>query len=310
MLPEYGQDTDGVIAEAVDRVVAEGAAKPVRLTAEMMQDSGKLDELAEGYAEIRRAPKRLGMRAMENPIAFGTMMVRNGYADGMVAGRYARSGDVMKFANAIIGEEEGRISSGLFFREPPEDYPVFDLMACGDMVVNESPNAEELYRIIVTSAETFENLAGKAPKIALLPYVTGEPSAIQMRQDPEMPKIKEALEMYEKAGHKWTVHLAQGDAALRPEAARIKGAPFEDGPADLLIGSTLNLSNPGYKLLQDLIVGGQYMFVTQGLNEPVMDLSRSDAASNMESAITACCVCAQMFEKRRGSRTTKVFCDG
>ena len=298
VLPESDADTDGVIGEASARVEADGTARLIRLTGQMMQECGKLDELAESYAAMRGKGKNLGLRAMQNPIAFGCMMVKCGYAHGMVAGRYSKSGDVMKFANAIIGEQPGRISSVIFFREPPETYPVFKLLACADMVVHESPTAEEICRIIVTSAETFESFTGVEPRIALLSYVTGEPTSIQLNADPEMRKTMEALSMYREAGHRWTVHLSQGDAALRPDAARIKKAPFADRPADLLIGSNLGLSNPVYKLLQDLIVGGNSMFVTQGLNFPVMDLSRSDTASNIENVINACCVSAQAFEAK------------
>jgi len=303
VLPECDADTDGVIREASERVEADGTARLVKLTAEMMQNCGKMDELAESYAAMRGKGKNLGMRAMQNPVAFGCMMVKSGYAHGMVAGRYSKSGDVMKFANAIIGEQPGRISSAIFFREPPEDYPVFDLLACADMVVHENPNAEELCRIIVTSAETFENLTGREPRVAILSYVTGEPTAIQLKADPDMQKIVEALKLYRNGGHRWTVHISQGDAALRPAAAKIKGAPFTDRPADLLIGSGLGLANPVYKLLQELIVGGQSMFVTQGLNFPVMDLSRSDTAANIANVITACCVCAQALEARGSYRT-------
>ena len=298
VLPEYGQDRDGVMKEAADCATADGTARVVRLTEQSIKDSGKMDELAEAYAAMRGRDKAIGLRALANPIAFGVMMVRAGYAHGMVAGRYAKSGDVMKFANAIVGEEEGRISSGLFFREPPEGYPVFELIACGDMVVHENPNAEELYKIIVTSAETFRDLAGRDPRIAVLSYVTGEPSSMHLQKDPEMPKIKGALEMYKSGGHPWPIYLAQGDAALRPGVAVIKGAPYTDRPADLLIGSSLNLSNPVYKLLQELIVGGRSMFVTQGLRLPVMDLSRGDTAANIEAVIAACSVRAQMFEKQ------------
>ena len=41
---------------------------------------------------------------------------------------------------------------------------------------------------------------------------------------------------------------------------------IEDHPADLLIGRNLLVSNIVYKLLERLIVGGNSMIVTQGLN--------------------------------------------
>ena len=223
------------------------------------------------------------------------MMVKHGYAHGMIAGRYETSATVLMYVKAIIGEEEGKIRSALFFREPPEDYPVFDLIACADMVANPNPSEEELYRIIVTSAETFRALTGREPTIALLSYITGSPQSTQA-EDPNIKKIIKALEIYKQGNHTWPIHQVQADAALFPPIAIKKGIPCKDHPADILIGSNLLVSNTVYKLLERLIQGGNSMIVTQGLNYPVMDLSRGDSAENIANVIAACSVLIQMKE--------------
>jgi len=302
VLPEIDTDSGGVVREAIAKVRADGTAKPIALTKQLVQESGKMEEFAEAYAAQRGKGVNLGRKVMQDIIPFAVMMVKRGYAHGMVAGRYAKSGEVMKFANAIIGEEPGRISSGLFFREPPAGYPVFRLIACADMVVNENPNAEQLCRIIFTSAETFRDLAGIEPKIALISYITGQPDQVQINT-PETKKIVDAIEMYKKNGHPWPIFQSQLDAALSPAVAKSKGAPFTDGPAELWIGSNLTVANPVYKLLRDLIPGGQSMFVIQGLNLPVIDLSRSDTAENVANAAAACTVRAQAFEKQGRYKT-------
>lgn len=225
------------------------------------------------------------------------MMVKLGYAHGMIAGRYTTSATVMIYVNAIIGEEQDRIRSSLFLRESPDDYPVFNLIGCSDIVANPNPTGEELYRIIVTSAETYESLTGKRPKIAVLSYLTGRPQTVQANY-PEVRTITEALKHYESGGHPWIVHQSQADAALIPDIARKKKAPFGDGPADLLIGTNLHVANIVYKLLERLVIGGNSMIVTQGLNLPAMDLSRGDSARNIANVIAACSVQAQIFEKQ------------
>ncbi len=58
-----------------------------------------------------------------------------------------------------------------------------------------------------------------------------------------------------------------------------------------------------YKLLQELIEGGNSMIITQGLNYPAMDLSRGDNSSNIANVISTCSVIAQSFEKQSRYKT-------
>jgi len=297
VVPEYSFDDEGVMREAFDIVRREGTAVPVGLTREMIESSGRLDEFVEHYkarTAVNEDAKRI---ILGRPLAFAAMMVKRGYCHGMIAGRYSTSASVMIYVNAIIGEEHEKIRSSLFLREPPGDYPVFDLVGVADIVANPIPDAEELYRIIVTSAETFESLTGRTPSIALLSYLTGAPQSVQADY-PEMKIIMGALKRYRDKGHPWTVCQAQADAALIPEIARKKKAPFGGKPADVLIGTNLHVANIVYKLLERLIVGGNSMIVTQGLNFPAMDLSRGDSARNIANVMAACTVKAQIFEEQ------------
>lgn len=295
VLPEYHIDTEGVISEAID--IAGNTAIPVKLTLEMMRD--KIDEFADYYAaNIRDANVAVAKKLLiKQPVAFAAMMLKLGYAHAMVAGRYKKSCDIMRFVKPIIDEEEGKIGSAIFYKEPPPGYPVFDFIACADMVVNADPDAEQLYRIIITSADSFETLTGKQPSIALLSYVTGGAQSVQT--DPELKKIKKALELYKNNNHKWPIWQSQADAALKPDIAKKKSAPFKR-PVDLLIGSNLGVSNTSYKLLEALVPGGGSMFVTQGLRFPAMDLSRGDSAENIANVLAACSVKAQMLESQGG----------
>ena len=188
VLPELDFEKNSIIKEAIELVKEEGTAIPFGLTTEFIEESGKLDEFADAYPTRNKLSLKVRKRIVKKPVAFAAMMVKQGYAHGMVAGRYETSATVMTYINAIIGEEVGKIRSAIFFREPPEEYPVFNLIACADMVVNPDPDEEELYRIIVTSAETFEALTGKEPTIALLSYITGLPSSPQA-QDQNIKKI-------------------------------------------------------------------------------------------------------------------------
>ncbi len=208
VLPELGSDKDSVIKEAIEIAQEEETAIPIGLTSEAIEDSGKFNEFVNAYAKLRdlnkggaeRTIKRLNKGAF-----FAAMMVRLGYAHAMVAGKYITSADVMMPVNAIIGEQESKIKSAIFFREPQQEYKCFNLAACADVVVNQNPDPEQLYKIIVTSAETFEILTGKEPRIALMSYITGEPQRAQLSRDLELKKILDALTLYKESGHKWPI---------------------------------------------------------------------------------------------------------
>lgn len=323
VLPEVAVDKDGVIKEAITQVKAEGTAIPIGLTPEIVADSGKRNEFVEAYAFRKgygdglaagAADKERGLKIAERvlrrlpaEVFFADMMVELGYAHGVVAGRYITSADIAMTAKLLIGDQEGEIISSIFFRQPPEGYPLFDLIAIADMVANQCPNAEELCKIIVTSAKTFEDLTGIEPKIAILSYITGKAQGVQITRDPELAKIEAALEMYKQGGHKWLICQAQMDAALDTNVAKRKGAPFTDRPADLLIGPSLMLANPMYKALERLVHGGQSMFITQGFKRPIMDLSRGDSAANIANVIAACSVRAQMADPTGGVKKLDEF---
>jgi phosphate acetyltransferase len=320
VLPELGKDKDGVMKEAIAIAKREGTAIPIGLTPELIEKTAKLAEFTEAFATARgyakgtdAESKAKGVRMAERvvkrlPVEFyyAAMMIECGYAHGVVGGRYTTSADVALTAKLCIGEQEGQIVSSTFFREPLEGYPLFKLLACADMVVNQSPTAEQLVKIIVTSATTFETLAGREPKIALLSYITGKAQAVQMTGDPELKKIEEALELYAKGGYKWMLFQAQLDAALCPDVAKKKGAPFTE-PADILVGPNLMQANPIYKALDRLVIGGSSMLVTSGFRQPFMDLSRGDTAASIANVMAACSVAAQKIEQKRGAKKLNEF---
>lgn len=317
VLPELGIDQDGVIREAIDRARAEGTAIPIGLTPEVVERSGLRNAFVKALAERKSYGEEAGelsglgrgiriaervVRRLPTELFFACMMVEQGYAHGVVAGRYLTSADVAMTAKLTIGEQEGQIVSSMFFRQPPESYGLFDLIANADMVANQNPTADELCRIVVTSAMSFEAFTGREPRIAVLSYVTGTPQPVQMAKDPELKKIEAALALYRRAGHKWMMFPSQFDAAIDPGVAAKKGAPFTDRPADILVSPNLMQANPIYKALERLIPGGESMFITQGFRHPVMDLSRGDSAANIANVIAACSLQARMVEAQRGRR--------
>jgi len=293
---EQSKHPSGPMTRAAERSQADGIAKIVPLSREMIRDSGKLDEFAGRYCEIRGLPKsRRGMarQLLSRPGVFAIGMVRFGYAHGMIAGKYTTSFNVMALVRALIAPEPGRITSSVFFCEPPDDYPVFRLLAVADVVANVFPTAEELASIAETTCETFKDLSGIEPRAAILSYSTGASGRGELVQ-----RVHDTVRACGRRGGKWAVFgPCQFDAAINPEVARNKsGCPFTDEPANVLIGPTLDVANNIYKAVQWLIPGCRTMLCSQGISLPVDDLSRGDDEQAICNVIAANVVKAQAAE--------------
>ncbi len=287
---------DGPMARAARRAELDGIAKIVPLSQEMIEASGKIEEFAEHYRQVRGLPEsQHGMiaRLVSKPTVFSVAMVRLGYAHGMISGKYTQSFNVMAAVNALIPRDSGRIASTLFFCEPPDDYPVFRLLTVADVVVNILPDAEQIASIIETSCETFKSLSGLDPRVAVLSYSTGTSGKGEL-----VERVNEAVAAYGRRGCGWFVFgPCQFDAAISPAVAKNKrGCPFTDAPANILVGPTLDVANAIYKAVQWLIPGSKTMLCSQGVSLPVDDLSRGDTEDGIYNVIAANVVKAQAAE--------------
>ena len=293
---ERAKHPGGPMARAAERAEADGMAKIVPLSKEMIRESGKLDEFVERYREVRGLPKEqesMVRTLVAKPNIFAVGMVRLGYAHGMISGKYTQSYNVMAAVNALMEHEPGKIASAVFFCEPPEGYPVFDLLAVADVVVNPLPDAEQMASIVETTCETFKTLTDIEPRAAILSYSTGASGKGEL-----VERIGDAVAAYERRGRGWFVFgPCQFDAAINPEVARNKrGCPFTDAPANVLIGPTLDVANNIYKAVQWLIPGCRTMLCSQGVTLPVDDLSRGDDEQAITNVIAANVVKAQAAE--------------
>ena len=293
---ERAKNPAGPMGRAAGRAETDGIARIVPLSREMIHESGKLDEFADRYREIRGLPKtqeKMVRKLVAKPNVFAVGMVRLGYAHGMISGKYTQSYNVMAAMNALMAHEAGRISSAAFFCEPPEGYPVFSLLAVADVVVNTFPDAEQIASIAETTCETFKTLSGIEPRAAILSYSTGTSGRGEL-----VERIVDAVEAYGRRGRDWFVYgPCQFDAAINPEVAKNKrGCPFTDAPANIVIGPTLDVANNIYKAVQWLIPGCRTMLCSQGVALPVDDLSRGDDEQAIYNVLAANVVKAQAAE--------------
>ena len=250
------------------------------------------DSFVEKFYEIRKEKGMTEEKAkefMKDPLYFGCMMVKEGFADGQVSGATHSTADTIRPALQILKTAPGcKLVSAFFLMIVPNcqygEEGVFIYADCG-LVIN--PNPEELAEIAIQSAITMENLVGYDPKVAMLSLST-KGSA----KDPIVDKVVEATKIAkEKAPHLLIDGELQADAALVEAIGQSKspGSPVA-GKANILIFPDLNAGNIAYKLTERLAKAEAYGPVLQGIGKPVNDLSRGCKASDiMNVAAITCC---------------------
>lgn len=236
------------------------------------KESKYLEEFAHVVVEARKG-KRGGVTKdvalewlLESTIHYGTVMVKQGYADGLVSGAIHSTADTIRPALQIIRIKQGvEVASSVFFMALKDRVLVY-----GDCAIVPNPNAHELASIAISSARTARAF-GIEPRVALLSYSTGLSGS-----GDAVDKVSQALEYVKESSPDFAIDgPLQYDAAIDPDVGHLKlpNSPVA-GSANVFIFPDLNAGNIAYKAVQRsagaLAVGP----VMQGLNKPVNDLSR------------------------------------
>ncbi|TMM31892.1 phosphate acetyltransferase [Polaribacter aestuariivivens] len=197
---------------------------------------------------------------------YGTLMILNGLADGMVSGAVHTTMHTIKPALQLIKTKPGvSVVSSVFFMCLSDRVSVM-----GDCAVNPNPNAEQLSEIAISSAASAEAF-GIPAKVAMLSYSSGSSG-----KGEEVEKVRKATELAKAKKPDLKIEgPIQYDAAVDMSVAKTKMPDSEvAGQASVLIFPDLNTGNNTYKAIQRetgaLAIGP----MLQGLNKPVNDLSR------------------------------------
>lgn len=213
---------------------------------------------------------------------FGTMMVENNYADGMITGSSSTTAEAIRPALEIIKtHEKFHKVSGIFFMILDKQLLLF---ADTSIIIN--PSVSDLVDITIDSSKTAKKF-GIKPRIALLSFST-KGSAITA----ETKKIQEALKKIKKKDPSLIIDgEMQVDAALVKEVAK-KKCPNSviQGNANVLIFPNLEAANIAYKLVERLAGAKAIGPFLQGLKKPINDLSRGCSYEDIVN-VTAFTVC-------------------
>lgn len=224
----------------------------------------------------------------ENPLYIGCLMIKNGDADGEIAGARNTTGDVLRPALQIIKTVPGiSVVSGVFLMfTQTKEYGENGLLFFADCAVTPDPTAAQLAEIAVTTGHTCKTFSGAEPYVAMLSFST-KGSA----KHPMADKMIEATQLAQKLDP--TMHIdgeMQADAAIVASVGT-KKAPDSKvaGKANVLVFPSLESGNICYKLVERLGNAQAVGPILQGMAAPVNDLSRGCSVDDIYKmvAITA-----------------------
>ena len=236
----------------------------------------KMPAYANLLYELRKAKGMTLEQATEkvkDPLYLGCLMIKNGDADGELAGARGTTADTIRPAFQILKTRPGvHIVSGAFLMFTPATHlGEGGFLVFADCAVNPCPNAQELAEIAVTTAETARALGGIEPRVAMLSFSSKGSAKHEL-----VDKVTEAT----RIAHDMAPELAldgelQLDAALVESvgAQKAPGSPVA-GKANVLVFPDLQAGNIGYKLVERFSGADAVGPILQGIAAPVNDLSR------------------------------------
>lgn len=259
------------------------------------KESELLDKYINDLCELRKS-KNLDQETaksllLNNYMYFACMLVLDKKADGIVSGACHSSSDTLRPALQLIKSKKANDCVSAFFLMDIPNFEYSDgLYVFSDCGLNQNPNSNELASIAIKSANSYRELVGQEPIVAMLSHSTYGSS-----KHSDVTKVQEATKLLKEEIEEFLIDgELQLDSAIIPEVASIK-APESSvaGRANVLIFPDLDSGNIGYKLVERFAHAKAYGPLTQGLKYPVNDLSRGCSVEDIIGVIIITAIQAQ-----------------
>ncbi|MDD9875111.1 MAG: phosphate acetyltransferase [Gammaproteobacteria bacterium] len=257
------------------------------------------NDRAEEYADLllkvraRRDMTPAGaLEAVRTPLTLAMCMVAGGDADGCVAGAVHLTADVVRAALRIVGvkRNNGLVSSFFIMQHDLRHQALRGPAVFADCAMVIDPDAAQLARIAIDTADSAARLVHLKPRVALLSFSTAGSA-----RHPLVDKVRQAGALV--AEQRPDIELmteVQFDAAVIPDILNRKAPGIGvQAPANVFIFPDLQSANIGYKIAQR--IGGAEAVgpILQGLRRPVNDLSRGCAVEDIVKLIAVTAVQAR-----------------
>lgn len=221
---------------------------------------------------------------VEDPLYLATLLIKNGDADGEVAGAMNSTGNVLRPAFQIVKTLPGiSVVSGAFIMIMKDKKWGDDgILVFADCAVHPDPDARQLAEIAIMTGKTTRAIIGKEPRIAMLSFST-KGSATH----PMCEKVIEATKLAKEMDPTLMIDgELQADAAIVDSIGKSKapGSPIA-GKANVLVFPSLEVGNIAYKLVQRLAGAEAVGPVLQGMAAPINDLSRGCSVDDIVNLV-------------------------
>ena len=305
VLPEGNEErtlkaADAAIEEGIAKIILIGNNKEIM---KMAQDFGlkniskaiiidplqhaKKEEYIDLMVELRKTKgltKSNAMKLVEDPLYLATIMIKNGDADGEVAGAMNATGDVLRPAFQFVKTMPGiSVVSGAFIMIlKDKEFGNDGILVFADCAVHPNPTDKELAEIAIATAKTTKALVGFEPRVAMLSFSTKGSAKHEM-----VDKVVNATRIAREMDPSLKIDgELQADAALIEAIGKSKAPGSEiAGKANVLIFPTLESGNIAYKLVQRLAHAEAIGPVLQGMAALINDLSRGCSVSDIVNLI-------------------------
>ncbi len=175
---------------------------------------------------------------------FGSMMVKMGEAETLIAGPTQTYPECFGPLMEVIGTKDKHKASGIYIL-------VFEnrVLFLADCTAQIRPTSEDLSEIAKSSSDLFKKLMNREPHISFLSF-----SSFGSNKDPEALKVKKAVSITRERYPELNVEgEIQADVAVNTNVLnQLYGFNELKGPTDILIFPDLNSANISYKLLGQL----------------------------------------------------------